>query len=843
MSKALYVGVLDQSKKIKKLYVGVNGVAKEVKSAYVGSDDLSKLVYQNELVPGFYDASGNLIVTWEDSGCVFSGSDPQKTRTTSLSYLTNVTYPTTRLVIVPEADSSGYIGQASHTTLKEIILKPGYSKINGGAFWDNPNLERINVLEKDYGAYFTNIYAAPFTFAENPKLKKIELGIGETFGSGTYRECGLTFYGDTSLEEIEFFSDPDNENKYGVYLQPWTFAGCKSLKKIVANKIAPLYPSSFPLMSNGLLNIYDKLGINWYAPRQDTPSANFLPLSGVTYHVRDSFESVSKDGIYDVKTVSTGIFRYGQGYGLCVLKDVDDPYLEKEPGFYDGDWQLLYRWEDLQPTLDPTEGGTIDPADNPNSLYTLLQTMYTEVKIAVVPSVDPEEDIAIGPECFYGCSNLTNIIIGSGYSKIDEQAFYGCSGATMILIDEGPTELCSSAFRDCTRLTWIALPASMGTFHASAFYGATALKKILVRAKNISVGNNAFGSLTALTDLYMPFAESFETSSLSVFAGTKAKFIWYCPPWIVPSAWAWKDNVQTEYWWESLLGGTNVQVNDMAIIKTIYDDDSNMWGYRDTSPRFAFSGGEKVFYVEGFYNENFINKHFLPDSSDFSYNPGSSFKTDTKSAYYIINNELSDQRITDIILDPYNNNMGSYMISECPDLRRVFIISNKISGSTHSIKNISDHAFYNNPNLEYIYMGLHNTGGSSFANCYEIGNYAFAENPKLKVFSIGPRTSSNYGMTIGANVFENDTSLQYVLIIVSVTKNISIGANAFKNCTSLKEIMIMSGYTGSASHEVISETAFTGCSNFIVHTRNYSAGTYPTWKGGTNVTIVNDKIG
>lgn len=45
MSKALYAGIDNLARKVKKMYVGIEGVARKVKKAYIGVNGIARLFF------------------------------------------------------------------------------------------------------------------------------------------------------------------------------------------------------------------------------------------------------------------------------------------------------------------------------------------------------------------------------------------------------------------------------------------------------------------------------------------------------------------------------------------------------------------------------------------------------------------------------------------------------------------------------------------------------------------------------------------------------------------------------------------------------------------------------
>lgn len=73
---------------------------------------------------------------------------------------------------------------------------------------------------------------------------------------------------------------------------------------------------------------------------------------------------------------------------------------------------------------------------------------------------------------FSGCSNLSDIVLNNGISKIDGYAFSGCSGLKSFVVPNSVTNILESAFADCSSIESITLPFVGSSREANNTYDA-----------------------------------------------------------------------------------------------------------------------------------------------------------------------------------------------------------------------------------------------------------------------------------------------------------------------------------------------------------------------------------
>ena len=84
----------------------------------------------------------------------------------------------------------------------------------------------------------------------------------------------------------------------------------------------------------------------------------------------------------------------------------------------------------------------------------------------------------IGDVAFYGCSQLTEIVIPNSVISIGQSAFYGCEYLTSIELPDSLTTIGAAAFAECTNLETILIPNNVTTIDQYAFQNCTNLKEV-----------------------------------------------------------------------------------------------------------------------------------------------------------------------------------------------------------------------------------------------------------------------------------------------------------------------------------------------------------------------------
>lgn len=104
---------------------------------------------------------------------------------------------------------------------------------------------------------------------------------------------------------------------------------------------------------------------------------------------------------------------------------------------------------------------------------------------------------------FYYCTGLQQITVPNGVAVL-YRTFYGCTNLTDVLLPTSLSTIGENAFRDCTSLRQLTIPQSVSVVGASAFSGCSSLKSLALPTLLNSIGSCAFENCTALTEMTIP---------------------------------------------------------------------------------------------------------------------------------------------------------------------------------------------------------------------------------------------------------------------------------------------------------------------------------------------------
>jgi len=428
----------------------------------------------------------------------------------------------------------------------------------------------------------------------------------------------------------------------------------------------------------------------------------------------------------------------------------------------------------------------------------------------IVNIVDNVATYQISDYMFYGCTDLTNVIIPEFVTSIGNNSFQGCSKINNFVIQNSVKNIESNIFDSCSGLTNITGANLLNdTISDYMFNNCVNLTSVVIPNNITSIGKYSFSSCTNLKNITIPCNLILDDTlfyncnniTLTISSGVGVNSFSVIDNYLNNTR-----NITRLIISPSITSiGSNAFANCIDITKIVI-------------PSNIVSGGSGIF--EGCVGLSQIDETNLQCISIFE-----------RMFYGCIG-------LTNVIIPSYINSIST----------SAFMLCNGLTNITESnILNtiIGDNMFDSCTSLTNIVIPSRVTS---------IGSGAFKECTRLTSI-----TESNILNTIiGANMFNSCTGLTNVIIPSRVTEigsgafqkctsltsitssnilNTIIGANMFDSCTGLTNVIIPSGVTEIGSGAFQKCTRLTSITNFNILNKVIGANMFDSCTGITNVII------
>ena len=147
--------------------------------------------------------------------------------------------------------------------------------------------------------------------------------------------------------------------------------------------------------------------------------------------------------------------------------------------------------------------------------------------------------------CFYGCTSLQKVLLGTGIKSIGKETFMNCTSLMNIVIPMNVTTIGKAAFSGCANLASIVLPAGLVSIADNAFINCANLKTIYYAGSeedwdkiNISsTGNNPIANAVKIYNYTYAsqMAPSSPSASIDINKIGQGPFIYICKDEELPS--------------------------------------------------------------------------------------------------------------------------------------------------------------------------------------------------------------------------------------------------------------------------------------------------------------------
>ena len=419
-----------------------------------------------------------------------------------------------------------------------------------------------------------------------------------------------------------------------------------------------------------------------------------------------------------------------------------------------------------------------------NKLYAYLGNGSGNGSDIVLPNNYKGESYAIGDDVFYGCTELTSVIIPSSVTSIGERAFYGCTGLKRVInfssltIEQGKTthgyvgyyatdviddtnysiegDFLFSEIDGEFILSWyvgagvnVVLPDNYKgesyTIGERAFNGCTGLESVEIPNGVIAIGNYAFSGCSSLKSVTIP-SSVLAMQRKSLPSGViKVIFLGNTPPRL-PSDKIYRPTANM-----------------------IYVSNRSVYGYGTEYPQLS-----SMFEVGG--------------------------------VKYVITS--AKERTCDVIDCCYDSRAANVAVDSVVTYRNIKL----------TVKNINDYALYKNNHIKQAYVNNDgNVGTDAFYDCDSIaGDVTIENNGDIGLYAFydcdgisGNLTVSNNG-NIGEYAFYDcDGTIEYA----KISNNGDIGEYAFYDCDGF------SGNLTVSNNGNIGEYAFYDCDGTIEYAK------------------------
>ena len=402
---------------------------------------------------------------------------------------------------------------------------------------------------------------------------------------------------------------------------------------------------------------------------------------------------------------------------------------------------------------------------------------------------------------FYGCQNLTNIVLNDGLIEIGGSVFRDCTGLTKIDIPATVQKIQHYAFSGCINLSEINMPSSVKYIGAYVFYNCEKLTRIEIPSGITELNMCVFSGCVALTDIIFP--EGLQIIGQAAFSNCVGLTDIIIPSTVttINSIAFYECTGLTEINMPSIV----TKIGDSAFagctnIQTVRITDLDAW----LSITFGSSTSNPMYYA----NELLLNGQPITGEVVMP-------ETATKVPYYALKNT----QITGVTLHDNITTMQDGAFYGCAGLNAIeipstvttfgsYVFSGCIGFTELKIPNdatkIGKNAFYGCSNLmsltvPFIGYNATTTSGEWYLGYWFNGTHSNndAEIPEsLKTVVV------TNAIDIDSCAFEGCSCITTIILNEGITQ---IGGSAFNNCTSLTDINIPSTVTSLGGY------AFRGC--------------------------------
>ena len=375
--------------------------------------------------------------------------------------------------------------------LKEIAIPDNVTNIDDEAFYQCPNLTSITVSENntEYKSIDGDLYTKDGKTLVRYAIGKTASSFTIPYGVESIGVCAFAFC--ANLTEILI---PNSVTSIGNY----AFYNCKILTEIlIPDSVTSIGNSAFSgcsslteiVIPDGVTGIgsnafaYCKTLTEIVIPDRVT-SIGYSAFSGcsslASVVIGDGVTSIGPWAFYNCKNLTSVYYKgTAEAWGNIVVGENNSPltnatvyyYTQSEPALnaegtaYDGNY-WRYDTDGVTPVVLVIGSLGLEYALNEDGVsYSVTGLGTCTDTDIVIPSVYGSLPVtSIGYYAFYGCNNLTSVVIGDSVESIGNYAFFSCRNLTSAVIGNGVTSIGSQAFELCPNLTSITVSENNASY-------------------------------------------------------------------------------------------------------------------------------------------------------------------------------------------------------------------------------------------------------------------------------------------------------------------------------------------------------------------------------------------
>ncbi len=431
----------------------------------------------------------------------------------------------------------------------------------------------------------------------------------------------------------------------------------------------------------------------------------------------------------------------------------------------------------------------------------------------------------IPDNAFQGCDSLVSINIPDGISVIGASAFEDCKNLSEVSLPSSISSIKQYAFANCKKLSSVTLPTNITSIENSLFSGCSSLIDIIIPNSVVSIGDYAFYGCAGLTSVTIP--GNVTSIGISVFDGCSG---------LASAGPIGRGEFNYKFGWIDVIPG--YAFNDCSSLTSVTIPNSvtsiGEYAFSDCSGLTSMIIPDSVTSIGeyAFYECTGLTSVTIPDS----------VTSINRETFYDCSN------LTSVTIPVSVTSIGDYAFYGCSGLTDVYYSGTEVQWN--KVKNDFGNRYLTDATIHYYSTGPDDVlfaGGVAFLRAYDssTGNIAF-NGDEISIFSLAETAdASDVGQLVGKYVIVtmNPTSILEVTSIEPVESKIGTVS------TSGEHSMTVDGTTYPVREDLILYAPDGG--KVLYHLSNNTivgftplekkTGSLESWNGDTGIAVIDGR--